>query len=234
MLVMAVSFVLALTSMRDFTEIPSRTGGDFSVFLIRQIRGLNEQFFNLLYNDLKHTGLNISFERLFKGKESALVVFGPKKLLMSYKDFLNLLELEDYTSNVNIGQMTAWEVGIKNTSQLNTEGFKNALLLSDDEQFWWQLVLWVNKQSLFQAQIRAIAISSDAERRKSLTKTLQNLSNTGFIKLPKAFSDTQLIDFYKKRSFQKDNRQSLRSDELKLHLLRFLPIPPHYFDCPRR
>jgi len=60
----------------------------------------------------------------------------------------------------------------------------------DQEQFWWQLVLWVNKSKpmsskLFHGQIRAVLKSEDPLKRKNVSQKLQN------------------IDFYQKRSFQK-------------------------------
>src|SRR3989338_11196841 len=91
-LVVTISFVLAAKSMRDFTEVAHK-GEEYSLFLIRQNTGLNVQLLNSIHDNLLSSGSIISFERLVKGQKSALAVFGPKKLLMSYKDFLNLLEL---------------------------------------------------------------------------------------------------------------------------------------------
>jgi len=210
-LVVAISFVLALNSMRDFQEEVPEAGEDYGLFLIRHTRGLNG-LFDQLHDDLFESGLNISFERLFKGKKSALVVFGSRKLLTKYQDFLNLLELEDYT-NVDVEGVNAWEVGVKQNGKWtmdNGQLFGSLPSLSDTEQFWWQLILWVNKDNpstkLFQNQIRAVVLSSDVIKRKNLTQTLQNLPKDLFFKVPKAFSNAQILDFYRKRSFTKKAR----------------------------
>ena len=219
-LVLAISFVLALKSMRDYQEIPSQLGGDFSLFLVRNTKGLNEHFFNSLHSDLLQSGLNISIERLFKGKESALVLFGPKSLLAKYKQLFNLLELEDYT-DCEIDKVVTWEVGLKLSQQPTDDSyesvFKNLPELLDSEQFWWQMILWVKKEDsdFFQTQIRAVVYAQDQFRRKELTQKMQNLSPDRFVKLPKAYSNAQIIDFYKKRIFPfKGKKQKINNREI--------------------
>lgn len=217
-LVLAISFVLALKSMRDYQEIPTQSRGDFSLFLVRNSQALNEKFFNSLHSDLLRSGSNISIERLFRGKESAVVLFGPNNLLIKYKESLNLLELEDYT-NYELNKITAWEVGFKQKQQSEntTEPvFKNLPELSDAEQFWWQIVIWVKKGDAdsFQIQIRAV-VYADQLRKKDLTQKLQNISTNKFLKLPKAYSDAQIIDFYKSRSFPKmGKKQKINGREI--------------------
>jgi len=182
-LVVALSYVLAAKSMRDYQEIPS-DAGEYGLFLIRNRGGLTSGLLHSIHDELLSSGLNISFERVFKGNESALLVFGPQNLLAKFNHILNLLELEDYT---NIDNTLAWEIEIKESGQ---KIFGNLPPLLDQEQFWWQLVLWVNKSKpmsskLFHGQIRAVLKSEDPLKRKNVSQKLQN------------------IDFYQKRSFQK-------------------------------
>lgn len=223
-LVVAISFVLALNSMRDFQEeISGSIEEDYGLFLIRHSRGLNRQLLERIHDDLSESGLNISFERLFKGKKSALVVFGSRKLLTKYQDSLNLLELEDYT-NVNAEMVNAWEVGIKEDGGWKVEDGKVLSRLSqflETEQFWWQLILWVDNPStkLFQSQIRAVVLSDDPTKRKNITQALQNLPKDWFFKLPKAFSNAQIIDFYRKRSFTKMSQNPALNSEQVLQYL---------------
>lgn len=220
-LVVAVSFVLAAKSMRDFTEI-STSNEEYSLFLIRKAERLNVELLNSIHNSLLRTNSIISFEKLFKGKNSAMVVFGPGKLLMAYKDLLDLLELEDYT-NVNVEEIFTWEVGIKNNGQRAPEGevdngqkmFGNLPQLLETEQFWWQVIFSGDQK----AQITAVVISTDAKNRNSLTNNLQLLAPERLIKLPKAFSNAQLLDFYQKRSLRKDNKNPNLSFEQILQLL---------------
>lgn len=104
-LVLAISFILALKSMTDYQEVPK---GDNGLFLIRQTKQLK---------DLLDASTNIVLERLFKGKQAALVVFGPRQIVEKYKNHLDLVELEDYT-NVDKDQVVAWEIGIKERLQV--------------------------------------------------------------------------------------------------------------------
>lgn len=199
--------------MRDFTEDPSENK-DYSLFLIRHRQGLSEQLFHLIHDELSHSGLSISFERLFKGGESALVVFGPKGLLHKLSKSLDLLELEDYTNiKEDIG---AWELGISHKEQQTLTGV--IPILSAQEQFWWQLVLWADKKSthskVFHSQLRCLVVSSEGAKRKNLSQVLPNLPKDWLVKLPKAFSNEQLSDFYKKRSFQKRGQTVINYKEI--------------------
>lgn len=212
-LVVAISFVLAARSMRDFTEVP-QSNDDYSLFLIRKTQGLTLELLSSIHNELLKSNFIISFERLFKGNKSALVIFGPRKLLTHHQNLLDLLELEDYT-DVNIEDISAWEAGIK--SKINIQKiFTNLPQFLENDQFWWQII--ISKGS--KVQIRAIVITSDDIKRNSLTQTLHNLAPEKVIKLPKAFSSQQILEFYKLRSFRKDSENlSLSSEEILSLLL---------------
>lgn len=197
-LMVALSYVLAAKSMKDYQEVISEKG-EYGLFLIRNRGGLTNELLHSIHNELLSSGLNISFERVFRGNESALLVFGPHNLLAKFNTVLNLLELEDYTK-IDIDTSLAWEIGIKEKGQ---KIFGNLPSLLDQEQFWWQLVLWVNKNKLmsfnsFQGQIRAVIKSEDPLKRKNVSQILQNLPDKKLIG----------IDLYKKRSFQKKNKNN--------------------------
>lgn len=193
-LVLALSFVLAVSSMRDFQDTSPKES-EYGLFLIRKSQNLNKALLNFFQDSLKLGGI-VSFERLFKGSKSALVVFGPKELIGAYPS-LDLLELEDYT-DVDLEQISAWEIGMQNGGQI----FKSLPKLAEGEQFWWQIIL----SGYFQVQIRAVIVSADASRRKELSDRLVQLSN--------AFSDAQVFDAYKSRSFNKDNLSSLPAEKV--------------------
>lgn len=194
-LVVAISFVLAARSMRDFTEIPTKDE-QYSLFLIRNTQGLDAGMIDSIHRQLLQTKSIISWERLFKGLKSAMVVYGLTKLLGNYKNALDLLELEDYT-NASVDDISAWEVGIKAAGKV----FSNLPVFSDAEQFWWQIII----SSSFKIQIRAIVVAVDVEKRNNLTEILHNLAPEKIIKLPKAYSNEQILEFYKTRSFRKDD-----------------------------
>lgn len=218
LLVIAISFVLALKSMKDYQEIPEKTGTDYGLFLIKRSEALTKELLTSVHDNFLKAGGIISFERLVKGDKSALVVFGPKGILTGFKDTLNLLELEEYTG-INVKEASAWEVGVK-----GGQYFKNFPSLSSDEQFWWQLVMSAKKgksspDKLFQGQIRAVIVCDDRSRRAYLNQILQNLASGKFIKLPKAFSTEQIVDFYQKRSFQPNGKSASLSSSEVMELL---------------
>ncbi len=207
-LVVAISFILAAKSMRDFREIP--TNEQYGLFLIRKTQELSVQLLNSIQGELLDPNSVISLERLFRGEKSALVVYGPKLIISKYHQNLDLLELEDYTK-VDPKQISAWEVGIKEKGKV----FDNLPELSQKEQFWWQVII----SSGFNIQVRAVVVSGDDVRRTSLTQTLHNLAPEKIIKLPKAYSNEQILEFYKTRSFKKDEKTPVSKAEDIVHLL---------------
>lgn len=198
LLVVAISFVLAYHSMQDYQDIPTQADWEYGLFLIRNTSSLTPDLLDSIHSDIVKPGLIVSFERLFKGQSTALTMFGPKKVLLNYETGLNLLELEDYAP-LEKGHLYGWEVGTKDPSSfsgVNIDNFfKNFPKLTETEQFWWQLILKAKKgkqsePKLFISQIRAVVISDEAQRRKSLTESLQNLAYP---------NSDQIIDFYKQR-----------------------------------
>lgn len=199
-LIIAISFVLALLSMRDFPQLPHSQKED-GLFLIRQPGNLSTDILNLIQTRITEEGAVVSIERLLKGKKSTLVIFGPKKVLQSLPQ-LDLLELEDYT-DVNRGNLSAWEVGVKSFKDRNLSVksfFKDLPQLDMEEQFWWQIVLG----SSFQSQIRAVVISPDIQKRWDLSSSIQRLDLGRLTKIAKPFTQDQTLDFYQSRSLMLD------------------------------
>lgn len=194
LLVIGISFLLAFRSMKDYHEIPQKSNLEYSLFLIRQPQVLTEHLLQEIVASLSKGGLVVSFERLFKGRESALCVFGPKEVLGSYAA-LNLLELEDYSANFNTENTTVWEVDFKAVDN----PFSDLPQLEADEKFCWQVLL-----SGKHIQIRAAVFSKDPKKRLELV----------FSKLPRPFSNSQMIEFYKTRSIDKETTKE--SNHLKL------------------
>lgn len=215
LLILAISFVLARLSMKDYTEIPP-SGDSYGLYLIRQPARFDQNFLNQIQNELKKLSSIISFERLFKGKEAALVVFGPKKLLMKFSDMLNLLELEDY-ANVSEENGSVWEIGIKQNEGSNEFSLDKSIHnLLEDEQLWWQLIL----SKAFKSQIRVVLVSKDPAKRQDISQVLNLPAN--LLKLPKVYSTTQLLDFYQKRSFQINEDNPVLNPQQILKLLWIL------------
>lgn len=184
LLVIGISFLLSLRSMKDFAEIPQKSKLEYSLYLIRKSSNLSVALLQSIHDDLTKKGLVVSLERLFKGSESALCIFGPQKILSNYLDRLDLMELLDYTANFNTENTTVWEVDFKRIDN----PFSNLPQLGPDEKFCWQVLL-----SGKHVQIRAAVFSNDPKRRKELV----------FSKLPRPFSNDVLLELYKQRSMDK-------------------------------
>lgn len=230
LLVVAISFVLAFQSMKDYQEIPHKSNLEYALFLIRQPSNFNAKFLEALYEQILKEGLIVSVERLFKGRESALVIFGPKKILLPYQTYLNLLELEDYSMGINKEEISVWEVGTKSDKReefLQSDShniFKTLPQLLDNEQFWWQIILAAKKgkdgKKLFQTQIRAVVYSKDHLRRKQLSEALHNMAGE-LSKVPKPFSTDQIAMFYHLRSLGKDSSGPILTAD---QVIKFLTV----------
>ena len=208
LLVVALSFVLAAKSMRDFEEIPEEIE-KYNSYLVRLPQQVNKKLLDSIYEDSLSSGLAFSFERLIKGEKGALVFYAPAILAPKYQEVLGLVEIEEYT-NCDMNLVSSWEALGKGKNY-----FKKFPKLDELEQFWWQLILLGRKENMFQVQIRAVLISQDPLRRRKLTEILEERDQLN--KLPKA-SNTQTVGAYQKRSFTKDTSSLLASKDI-LHLL---------------
>lgn len=188
--ILFVSLVLAYFSMKDYQEIP-KLEKEYGIFLIRRPEFFTFQTLETILDLCK--GKILSFERLFKGSSKAFVIFGPKKILSGrFSEILGLLELEDYTKAP--GEIVAWEVGRKDTEPGNNNIFSSLPHLEDDEQFFWQLL--INGD---QGQIRAVFISQNSERKKTLVSQLENLGENYLQKVPRPATGPQILENYSKR-----------------------------------
>ena len=219
----AIAFVLALSSMSDF-RIFATPGKKYSLFLIRNIAVLDSLILQQLHPLVIKDKSLISIERLFKGKESALVIFGPRDILLNFKDQLSLLELEEY-STIQTEDFNTWEMGIKPQVKLEVKkAFSEPLELLDNEQFWWQIVLQPvidkKQQPFFYTQVRAVFLYANQQRSDEVAPKLQNLTQGFLVKIPKPFTKKQILQFYQKRSIGKDEYNPNLSSEDILKLFR--------------
>lgn len=212
-LVIAISFILALRSMKDYQEIPQQSKLEYGLFLIRQKENFNSKALDSIRKFLlEEAGLIISIERLFKGSQAALTIFGPKSLLDKFASEFNLLELEDYASVLESQHVSAWEVGVKDVSRFKSGSpdnvFQNLPLLESGDQFFWQVIVGGDK-----TQIRAALYSKDSVRRQRLAPLFQNLASGQLIKIPKPFSSEQMMAFYRLRSLDRDSKAPILDSE---------------------
>ncbi len=214
--------------MHDYYESPLFTKVEYSPFLVRLPQNFTADLLKRIHQEISSKDLILSIERLFKGSKSALVLYGPREILLKFNAELNLLELEDYTS-VNKDHIQSWEIGPKDPKNFqvspNTSVFKSLPPLLDSEQFWWQMTLQptskeavknnkvkslyslvISKsasqtdQKFFQGQIRAVFLSEDTSRRLKIATALQDLLDGQLVKLPRPFTGGLIFESYKQRS----------------------------------
>lgn len=226
LLVVGISFILALQSMRDYREIPQKSKVDYGLFLIRQPEKFDVNFLNSIQRQMLTGNLLVSMERLFKGSQSALTIFGPRNITSSYNSQLNLLELEDYAAGLNAEDISIWEAGLKNTGNFNPLNLDNIFndlsQLREEEQFFWQVILAARKdeENPFQTQIRAVVYSRDPMRRKTLVSDLVNIASPELTKVPRPFSTEQMLDSFKQRSLSKDSKGPIVNSEGVMRLVK--------------
>lgn len=214
LLIILISGVLAFLSMKDFRQEPKELSSDNGLFLIRKPFALSLELFDLLHQNCQKLGLIISLERLFKGGESALVLFGPKIVLSALASSLDLIELEDYSQG-EVG-ILGWEIGIVGNIHIQrTSLFLDFPKLLQGEQVWYQIVLQAQKgrAKQFIAQIRVIVVISDDNRRKEISKLLQARKGP-WIKIPQKFSSLQIVNFYQKRNIVGRPHVKLTGEEI--------------------
>ncbi len=226
LLIIGISFILAYRSMKDYSEIPKTSKVEYGLFLIRQTENFTTSTLNSIGEYMLEAGLIISIERLFKGTQAALTIYGPKNILDKFTSVLNLLELEDYTSRLISQDVTVWEIGTKDKKGYlggPNDVFSNLSQLGQEDQFFWQMVLGpkkVKSNISFQTQIRAVVYSKDPEKKKILVSLLQELSSGELKRIPKPFSTEQMMDFFKLRSLSKDSNGPILNSEQVLSLLK--------------
>lgn len=191
--------------MHDF-EIKPNLRLEYGTFLVKNPKNLNQEFLAPLFSELAKSNLLISFERLFKGHEGVLVVYGPKNILLNYQDQFNFLELEDYT-RADLNNISLWEVEVRDKLNFRDK-FPNLL---EHEQIWFQIILRPNKKDLsfFPTRVRVVLVSQGDDRLKELTKEFQDNYKSTLPKIPKPYSKDQILQFYKKRSFIKEGGRDI-------------------------
>lgn len=203
MVVMVVSFLLALRSMSGYQERPLDSPSTYSLFLVGNPEAVKPELIEKLYGVALAGRQIISFERLFKGSKRALVIFGPVAILQPLMGELKLTELEDYSREVN-GEVFAWEVGKKDSHPSDITDFnllKEVPRLQDKEELWWQIVLQPEKNERFCVTVRAVFKTSEKGRVNQLEVELAKIGrDSGLAFLPQAYSSSQILNFYRERS----------------------------------
>lgn len=191
----AASLILAFYSMRSYQEIPVALGS-YSLFLVRNSPALNTQLLDKMHQLAAQAKVSFSLERLFKGEETALVIFGPASLVRQLPE-LDPLELEDYLQSgsslppslpgtrppkVSVNDSFTLTIAPRNNpkkSLLVRSDFLKMLSFEPEQHFFWQIVASPlpkrsksDPHSLFQVTIRAMIVDRDAVKKIGLAKRI--------------------------------------------------------------
>lgn len=210
-LVVLISFFLAMYSMRDFLVKPN-SKLEYGIFLVRNLNNFNLEILGSILEESQKQNVLVSFERLFKDADSALVIFAPKALILKYTDLLNLLELEDYAV-LDLDFASVFEIGLKSSQDLRV----NLPKLNKDERIWIQLVTKGEVGGKATYQMRAVIYSAN----KNLAVEFQDNFKNILPKIPKPYSKKQFFEFYKARSFIKGDAKKIQVEDI-LNLSLFL------------
>lgn len=179
LIILAASFILAYLSMKNYQEIPPPL--ENGLYLIRNPAAITEALLDKLHEKLSASGLLVSLERLYKGEKKAWVIYGPVKILPRLTQ-LNLLELEDYT-NVPVPGVNSFEMELRPELNLPLP------ILSENEQFWLQIILQPAGKKSFQTTFRALVLSKEQKQ-----KGIGELSFS-----PRPLSSEKIFSLYKNR-----------------------------------
>lgn len=216
---------MALRSIKRVDQ----NGGQEAIYLIQKPIYLTKFVLDDLIGRCIKQKKTIVFERLFKGKKTALIYVGPAHLFEHLTGELGLLELEDYSQSEN-NKVLAWESKIVR-SELKELFLTKGLTLGDNEELWWQVVLKSDKKGvwdkvfqltkliqgvpsdlftlaksrkelglLLKTTLRIVVRTEDETRAQELKDKILDVSvEAGVVKLSQKFSSATLLSFYKQR-----------------------------------
>ncbi|MBI2596472.1 hypothetical protein HYW46_07125 [Candidatus Daviesbacteria bacterium] len=175
----------------------------YGLFLIRNKSAFNLETIIKLHGWASGLKAYFSLEKLFKGSQSASVIFAP----LSVVDFLpelQLLQLETYLPGVE--NTYVWSIAPNKTPKKITvdETFLQEISLTDEQQFFWQVVCFPQKGSSFNVTVRAMVKDNEQVKRIGLAKTIDRhiLDCTGLIK-QRDETNTELYNAFENRSLIK-------------------------------
>lgn len=215
--VMIVALFLALRSMRDYQDVP-KNKSDSGLFLVGNKANLTPEVIFKVNELAKFYDSPVSFEKLYKGTESVLIIYGLTKLVREFPE-LALLELEDYLAEsepdlalpkdlkkIAVKNCISWVIsgsGSKHELQLKSR-FINMVRLDDDQHFSLQIITSVNtnRTTSLQATMRVIVADQDPNQRIKLVKQINQLvlEQTNLIPQTREQTTTEVFDSFKKRA----------------------------------
>lgn len=227
-IVVFVSLVLAYRSMKGYQDV-SISSLPAGLFLIRNPQFLTPQVVVKIYALSLESYAILSFERLLRGGEKALVIYGPKVLQSRFPE-LNLLELEEYLSldqslsqpkKIGVNDTIAWVLkfkdNVKGASITNT--FLKDFTIGENQSFFLQIVsLAIKEINKFQVTLRVIASDKDPNFRTSLAKKINQLidEKSDLIQMERTETTSKVFSDFQKRALvpAEVSKFTLTSDEI--------------------
>ncbi len=217
-IIILISSVLAYRSMKDYEEVPDDSVL-MSVFYIRSPENFNAEILRKIYEFLYPRREFFSIEKLYKGKEKALVLYGPRDLTNLLPE-LNLFELEDYLvgegesylgedmdKKVDVNRSVTWLVEPKNNSkrQINPGSGLSDITVGESQNIFIQAVCFPEKENsepVFQTTWRIMVADKDAIERVSLAKKAEASfrAATGLNKSSDPYPESKKFESFKQRS----------------------------------
>jgi hypothetical protein len=214
-IIILISSVLAYRSMRDYEEIPD-TAVLTSIFYIRSPENLKAEVFRKIHGLLFPQKQLFSVEKLYKGKEKAFVLFGPRELIHQIPE-LNLIELEDYLAGegeslmggdsgkkVDMNQSLTWLIDPKNNPkrEIHSGSGLNELAIGNDQKVFVQAVCMPENDMHFQTTWRIMVADRDSINRVALAKAAERVFgvSTGLNKSTESFPESKKFESFKMRT----------------------------------
>ena len=204
--------------MKDYEEFPDTLSLN-TIFFLGNPQAFTVETLNKFHRLLLENKRFFSLERLIKGKERALVIFGPRELPGMFPE-LNLIELEDYLGEVNpdavltdsekkvdLNQSITWLVEPKNSLKkvMHVGNQLKELSIGPQQKVFIQIIgepLGDKDGLYFQSTIRIMIADLDAVERVNLTKNVNLIFQeaTGLNKRTDNFPEAKKFDSFKQRT----------------------------------
>lgn len=216
-IIILISAILAFRSMKDYEEFPENQSLN-ALFFVANTQNFTEETVGKLHEVFFDRKQFFSLERLNKGKERALVIFGPRDIPEILPD-LNLIEIEDYLADPNtlgysdiekkvgVNQTLTWliEPPVNDKKPLHVGMEIKNLVLGDNQKFFIQLVCIPEEKradSSFQSTLRIMVVDEDPIERVVLAKDLKQVwkTSTGLNIHEDNFPEQKKFESFKQRS----------------------------------
>lgn len=210
---------MAYRSMRDYEEF-HEDASFRSVFFVANYQNFTIESLKKIHEILLLSNQFISLEKLYKGSEKVLVIFGPGEL-RSLLPQLNLIELEDYISETGLksnlndedskkvgpDEILSWSIESKRDTKREvraSEELKN-LRIGEDQKVFLQAVLQpigIGSELIFQSTLRIMVADHDSANRVELAKKIERIfsQSTGLIKHTDEFIESKKFESFRQRT----------------------------------